>query len=55
LGAIALLNVPDELAALLVDQADGEELVVDHATEQRRDVVEQAVGVEDRGDLAPDL
>src|SRR5262249_18839534 len=53
--AVAFLNVPDELFARLVDQADEQEFVIDYPIEQRGDVIEQPIEVEDRGDLVTDL
>src|SRR5262245_58086145 len=53
--AVTLLDVPDELFVRFVDQADEEEFVIDYPVEQRSDVIEQPVEVEDRGDLVADL
>jgi len=42
-GAVTFLDVPDELFARLVDQADEQEFVIDYPVEQRGDVIEQPV------------
>src|SRR5262245_13107228 len=53
--AVTLLDVPDELFVRLVDQSDEQEFVIAYPVEQRRDVIEQPVEVEDRGDFVSDL
>src|SRR5262249_43564190 len=54
-SAVTFLDLPDELFARLVDQTDEQEFVIDYPAEQRGDVIEQPVEVEDRGDLVADL
>src|SRR5262245_56280319 len=48
-------DAPDELFTRLVDQPDEQEFVFDYPVEQRGDVIEQPVEVEDRGDLVADF
>ena len=45
----------DERFALVIEQHDGEHLVVDEAAQQLADAFEQGIEIEDRGELSGDL
>src|SRR5262249_6447988 len=55
LRAVTFLDVPDELFARFLYQSDEQEFVIDYPVEQRGDVIEQPVEVQDRSDLVTDF